>query len=237
MKKNVQGKTVWNRRMTRRYRKLVTGLAMIGVLMHSINLHAEPVAGQLPESGQVVAGSASISQSGANMTISQTSQRAAVDWKNFSIGSQARVDFAQPGSSSVTLNRVTTAHPSEIYGTINAPGQVFLLNPSGVLFAKGSQVNVGGLVAGTVSMSVDDFMAGKYQFTRNGTSAGVKNEGTIAASDGGLVALFGSSVQNDGVIEARLGTVRPYRRRCRHPQPVRRPLGGTARPCDRRSHD
>ena len=49
--------------------------------------------------------------------------------------------------SSVTLNRVLDANPSQIFGRINAPGQVFLTNPSGVYFAPGASVDVGGLVA------------------------------------------------------------------------------------------
>jgi filamentous hemagglutinin family protein len=112
----------------------------------------------------------------------------------------------QPGSSSVALNRVVGSEPSAIFGSLSANGKVFLVNPNGVLFGQGSQVNVGGLVASTLDLSDADFMAGHYAFTGRGTGT-VTNQGTIVATDGGFVALLGASVTNQGVISARLGTV------------------------------
>src|SRR5689334_18173569 len=82
----------------------------------------------LPTGGRLVAGQASISQSGANMQVQQGSARAALDWNTFSIGSQASVTFSQPSASSVALNRVLGNNASEIYGRLSANGQVFLMN-------------------------------------------------------------------------------------------------------------
>ena len=86
-------------------------------------LAGPPDPNQLPVGGQVVAGSASISQSNASMTITQSSNRAAIDWQSFNLGSQAQVTFAQPSSSSVTLNRVLDSNPSQIFGRINEIGR------------------------------------------------------------------------------------------------------------------
>jgi large exoprotein involved in heme utilization and adhesion len=99
---------------------------------------------------------------------------------------------------------------SIINGAINANGQVFIVNSAGVLFGKGSQVNVGGIVASTLDISNSDFMAGNYKFS--GTSnASVVNQGRIRAhgggEGGGYVALLGKTVSNEGMIAARLGTV------------------------------
>ncbi|MBF0256614.1 MAG: filamentous hemagglutinin N-terminal domain-containing protein, partial [Gammaproteobacteria bacterium] len=124
------------------------------------SLLAAPPANQLPTGGNVVAGSASISQSTAVMNITQSSPRAAIDWHSFNVGSQAQVNFHQPSASSVTLNRVLSSKPSQIFGQINANGQVFLSNPNGVYFAPGASVNVGGLVATTHGISNEDFIAG-----------------------------------------------------------------------------
>ena len=77
---------------------------------------------------------------------------------------------------------------------------------AGVIFTKGSQVNVGGLVASTLDISNQDFMAQNYSFSGS-SSASVVNQGRIHASDGGSVALLGKMVSNDGVIIAKLGTV------------------------------
>ena len=64
-----------------------------------------PAATQLPTGGKVVAGQAGITQSAATLNVNQTSNRAAIDWATFNVGSQAQVNFNQPSVSSVTLNR------------------------------------------------------------------------------------------------------------------------------------
>ncbi|MEI6601531.1 MAG: filamentous hemagglutinin N-terminal domain-containing protein, partial [Comamonadaceae bacterium] len=118
-----------------------------------------PAPTQLPTGGQVVAGQASINQNAATLNINQSTNRAAIDWATFNVGSQAQVNFNQPGSSSVTLNRVLDSNPSQIFGKITAPGQVFLTNPNGMYFAPSASVDVGGLAATTHSISNADFMA------------------------------------------------------------------------------
>lgn len=166
-----------------------------------------PAATQLPTSGQIVAGQATIAQSGATMNIHQSSNRAAIDWQTFNIGSTAQVNFIQPSASSATLNRVLDPNPSQIFGRINANGQVFLTNSSGIYFGPTASVNVGALTATTHSIGNDDFMAGNFRFTRNGATGSVINEGNINASLGGYIALLAPEVRNNGVIVAQLGTV------------------------------
>jgi filamentous hemagglutinin family protein len=159
----------------------------------------------LPIDGVVSAGDASISSGAASMTINQNTPSAAINWQNFNIGAGEAVNFVQPNSSSVALNRVLSADPSSIQGNLSANGQVFLVNPNGILFGQGAQVNVGGLVASTRNITDSDFMAGNYKFSGAGNGA-VVNQGTINA-DGGYVAMLGSTVSNEGVISAKLGTV------------------------------
>ena len=158
----------------------------------------------LPAGGVVAAGGASISNGAGSTTITQTTQNAAINWQSFNIGQPEAVRFVQPNSNSVALNRVMGSDPSSILGSLSANGKVFLVNPNGILFGKGAQVNVGGLVASTLNIADSDFMAGNYTFS--GTGGSVLNEGYINA-DGGYVALLGASVSNQGVISARLGTV------------------------------
>jgi filamentous hemagglutinin family protein len=160
----------------------------------------------LPTGGEVSAGQAAISQSGGRMTIHQATPKAAINWQGFNIGAQESVQFVQPGASAIALNRVLGQDPSLILGRLDANGQVFLLNPNGVLFGPGAQVNVGGIVASTLSLSDDDFLAGRYRFAGAGGGS-VANQGTITAAEGGYVALLAPQVANEGVIAARLGTV------------------------------
>ena len=159
-----------------------------------------------PTGGTVVAGSAAIQQSGTTTNINQSSNSAVINWQGFSIGARETVNFNQPSAASATLNRVIGNETSVIDGALNANGQVFIVNSAGVLFGKGSQVNVGGLVASTLDISNANFMAGRYIFSGS-SNASVTNSGTIHASPGGYVSLLGKTVANDGVISANLGTV------------------------------
>ncbi|MBI3479182.1 MAG: filamentous hemagglutinin N-terminal domain-containing protein, partial [Nitrosomonadales bacterium] len=164
------------------------------------------VAQAAPTGGQISAGAGAISQAGANTTITQSSQNLAIDWLNFSIGSNEAVRFNQPNSASIALNRVTTQNPSQILGSLNANGQVFLLNPNGVLFGSTAQVNVGGLVASTLGLGNSDFMAGRYSFSNAVQSGSVVNQGVLNAANGGYIAMLAPEVRNEGVVSATLGT-------------------------------
>ena len=165
-----------------------------------------PAAGTLPGGARVAAGQASISQSGSAMQIQQASARAAIDWQSFSIGSAASVTFNQPSASAIALNRVLGTDASQIFGRLSANGQVFLLNPNGILFARGAQVDVGGLLASTLGMQVDDFMAGRTTLRGDGASGSILNQGALRALPRGYVALIAPAVANEGTIETPRGT-------------------------------
>jgi len=151
-----------------------------------------------PTGGQVTAGTGTITQSGSTTTINQSSQNLSLSWKAFNVASSETVNFNQPNASSLAINRIADTQGSTILGHINANGQVWLINPNGILFGSSAQVNVGGLVASTLDT------ADGSTFSGTGTGS-VVNEGSITASQ--YVALLGHSVTNRGVITARLGTV------------------------------
>lgn len=163
-------------------------------------------AGPLPSGGNIVAGSGSIQQSGAGMAIHQGSDKLAIDWQSFSIGKGNTVEFVQPGAKSVALNRVLGSDVSVIQGALKANGQVFLVNPNGVLFTPGAQVDVGGLVASTLNLSTEDFLAGNYRFSGD-SAASVVNQGNINAAQGGTIALIAAKIVNEGTITAHKGNV------------------------------
>ncbi|PZN85230.1 MAG: hypothetical protein DM484_01680, partial [Candidatus Methylumidiphilus alinenensis] len=169
---------------------------------------AGPAPTALPTGGQVVSGQATISQPGAaQLQINQATQQATLNWQTFNIGSAAQVNFQQPNASSVALNRVLQSDASVIEGKLTANGQVFLVNPGGVIFGKTAQVDVGGLVATTMKLSDKDFANRNYHFTRDGSTASVVNNGQITAANGGYVALVAATVVNNGTITANHGTV------------------------------
>ncbi|WP_143694907.1 two-partner secretion domain-containing protein, partial [Variovorax sp. JS1663] len=172
---------------------------------------AEPsplAANTLPRGGQVAAGSASLSTSGSTMTVGQASQRAIINWSSFDVGAAAAVNFVQPNAAAVTLNRVTGGSASQIFGRVSANGQIYLVNPSGVLFGRGAQVDAGGLVASTLGITDADFLAGRDRFTQGpGEGASVVNQGRISVSPGGRIALLGTRVSNQGQLLAPGGDV------------------------------
>ncbi|MCV2357578.1 filamentous hemagglutinin N-terminal domain-containing protein [Paucibacter sp. TC2R-5] len=163
-------------------------------------------AAQLPTGAQVVAGQAQISAQGNVLTVQQNSALLATDWRSFSIGAGHTVNFVQPSSTSVALNRVVGNEVSRIQGALNANGQVFLLNPNGVLFTPTAQVNVGALVASTLRLDNQDFLAGRYRFSGDSGNA-IINQGQITAASGGAVALIAAKISNSGSIFAPAGQV------------------------------
>ena len=161
----------------------------------------------LPSGFSVAAGAGSVSTPNpTTKVIQQTTDKAAFNWSSFSISNGAGVVFRQPGGGSIALNRVTGPGASQIDGRLTANGQVWLVNPNGVFFGAGSQVNVGGLLATTADIRNQDFLAGNYSFS-GATGAAIVNQGEIRAASGGSVVLAGAQVANSGLIRADLGTV------------------------------
>lgn len=186
-------------------RLLTTAIAMASVLPASLAQAA-------PAGGVVTAGAGTISQQGATTTINQSATqpqgpaRMVINWNSFTSAAGESIVFNQPNAAAIALNRVTGANPSQLMGNLTANGQVFILNPNGVLFGTGSQVNVRGLLASTLGMDTAGFMAGTYAL-QGSSSARVVNQGTLKAANGGYVALVGPTVVNDGSISASKGDV------------------------------
>jgi trimeric autotransporter adhesin len=182
---------------------MTTGLAsVLSTFLMSSAAHA------LPASGIVSGGQAIIWQSGTQTTVNQSTSRAVIDWGSFNVGSGESVQFNQPSSAAIALSRIHDASPSRIDGTLTANGQVWLVNPNGMLFGQHAQVNVGGLLATSSDIDNASFMAGGSDFTHPGNpNAVISNAGRITIADGGIAALVGPNVTNDGLIEARLGRV------------------------------
>ena len=166
---------------------------------------AAPAPNELPTGGTVGGGAATISANGSRLDVLQTTQRTAIDWKTFNIGSAAHAHFQQPVGG-VALNRVLDTNASQIYGKLTSTGQVFLVNPNGVLFAPGAQVDVGGIVASTLNISDADFMNGKTTFQGSSSNV-IINQGNIKVGPGGTAALIAAKITNTGSIEAPQGNV------------------------------
>ncbi|WP_233810075.1 two-partner secretion domain-containing protein [Paraburkholderia sp. HP33-1] len=159
-----------------------------------------------PLCGQIEAGSGSIVKAGDSTTIQQNTGRLVIDWNAFSTNANESITFRQPDASAIALNRVVGQSPSVLLGKLDANGQVFIVNPNGVLFGSGAQVNVGGLIASTLNLSNQDFISGRYAFAGQPRSGAVVNLGHVEAAPGGYVALIGTHAVNRGAVIAPGGT-------------------------------
>ncbi|MGC1172238.1 beta strand repeat-containing protein [Polaromonas sp.] len=170
-------------------------------------INAGGAASGLPTNGvAAVPGSVTHSVGSNQLTITQLTDKAVIDWASFNIDAGKTVHFAQPSAGAI-LNRVRGgSDPSQIFGTLSATGTVMLMNPNGVMFGQGSVVNVGSLIATTGTVDENNFSKTSAQIT-GATRGVITNQGSITASAGGLVALVAPSVINQGVISATGGTI------------------------------
>ncbi|MEX8499732.1 YDG domain-containing protein [Leptothrix ochracea] len=179
------------------------GVGLLGLSMGSLALapNALPTGGVVQPGGTAVIAN----PTPTSLTITQSTTRAVINWGTYDVGSSSVVSYAQPAGG-VTLNRVVGSTPSQIMGQINANGQVYLINPNGVLVGQGASVNLHGFLASTLETVDSDFMAGTLKFAGPSTAA-VRNDGHITTDTGGTVALIGNQVVNSGQITAPQGNV------------------------------
>lgn len=171
----------------------------LALLTSTALVPATAIAQELPTGGQLQAGVATIANpSTGAMQITQTSDRAIINWQSFSVGAGGRVDISQPGATSALLNRVTGSTTSEIAGQITANGRVFLVNPNGILITATGSVKAAGFTASTLDIADRDFMAGSDETTVTAPRSGEE----ISYIRGG----FAGAMRGDGrgLVQARL---------------------------------
>ena len=169
-------------------------------------IFSTPLCGQLPVSGNVVAGNATISASPNSINIASQSDRTVIDWQSFSIGQGANVHFNQPNASSAVLNRVTgLGVPTLIDGLLTSNGQVFLSNPNGIVVGPTGVINTNGFTATTFEFSKQEFMRGGNLSIAGSSRNAIVNQGTISTGDSGT-NLIAQQVINGGRIDSQ-GTI------------------------------
>ncbi|ABK44673.1 filamentous hemagglutinin family outer membrane protein [Magnetococcus marinus MC-1] len=184
---------------------LATAAWLIG--MSPLWVMADPAVDALPSAATISHGSATTVVNGATMTVNQASQLLINNRQSFNIGSAAAVVYKQPSASALAVERVLGGNASQIFGSLQSNGQVFLLNPAGVVFGRGHSVNVGGIVASTASLSDQDLIAQRYRFENPGSGTILQEQGNIIAAQGGLVSFIASNIESQGTIAAPQGDV------------------------------
>ena len=175
-------------------------IAVVAMLMPGLTLWSPPLMAN-PRGGNVVHGNVNIgSGAGGNLQIRQNSHNAIIDWESFSIDQGEVTQFRQPNRNAAVLNRVTGGDPSAIHGALRANGNVFVINPNGILVGPGGTIDVHGVVLSTLDVSNGEFLS-RGDMTFTGVGEGVTNLGRINAI-GGDVFLIGRTVTNSGSISA-----------------------------------
>ncbi|CAB1367972.1 caspase family protein [Denitratisoma oestradiolicum] len=179
-----------------RFRKTALSLA--------ISLAISPIALANPIGPTVANGAASFATNGNTFTVTN-SPGAIINWQQFNIGQNEITKFVQQNAQSAVLNRIGGQDPSQILGTLQSNGRVFLVNPNGVMFGSGAIIDVAGLIASSLNISNADFLADKLSFAGHGGS--VSNLGKITTPVGGSVYLIGGNVSNEGIVTTPQGQV------------------------------
>jgi filamentous hemagglutinin family protein len=154
-----------------------------------------------PRGGNVVAGSASIASAGSKLTVTQTSNRAVINWDSFSIASGEKTKFILPSSTAAVLNVVTGTELSSLLGHLWSNGQVYLLNPNGIVIGPNGRVNTAGFIASTLNASPDQFMQGGPLTLQGNSTASVVVLGSVKANNGDVL-LVAAQVDNQGKLTA-----------------------------------
>lgn len=189
-------------RQTAWVQTLVMSALVPGMILMPMPAHSNPTG------AAVVHGAVEIDDTvPGHLKINQGSNKAIINWQDFSIGAGELTEFIQPGVDAVALNRVISGNPSTLLGTLSANGGVILVNPNGILVGGGGVIDVGGLMAlSTLDIDDADFLDGGTMTFKGDSAAGVTNLGTIT-SRGGDVVLLGNFVDNQGAVGAPDGTV------------------------------
>ncbi len=117
-----------------------------------------------PQGGQVVGGIGHIHQNNLNTRINQQSQNMVINWQSYNVEQNERVQYIQPNSRAISLNRILGNNASTIRGRIDANGQVILVNPNGIFFSATSVINVGGLIPPAPLATIFNEVAGTEGF-------------------------------------------------------------------------
>ncbi len=126
---------------------------------------------------------------------------AIINWQSFGINQNEITRFIQQSNTSAILNRVTGQNPSDIMGQLLSNGQVFLINPNGIVFGPNSIVDTAGLIASSLNMSDQDFINGNLNFEGGPESGAIRNQGYIKTGANGDIYLIAPNIENSGIIE------------------------------------
>lgn len=181
----------------------------------------------LPEELAVISGEAAIHATPQRLELT-VSDRAILEWNRFSISAGETVRFIQPSAQAAVLNRVVGSNLSEIYGTLQANGAVYLINPRGIIIGETGLIDTASFLALTVDIPNAQFLNGKeiqgaplLDLRRNEPVSLVQEGGKLILSGGALIRAEqsvqliareveianGASIEADGIGDSNGGKI------------------------------
>lgn len=156
----------------------------------------------LPQNPTIVAENARFSSQNGELIIN-ADDRSIINWDSFSIDVNERVEFVQPTSKAMVLNRVIGNDPSSIFGSLSSNGQVVLLNQHGILFDATSRIDTGSFIASSFDL-IDSALHKDARLVFQGSSKGsISFFGQIDAS--GDFYVVSDSISQEGPIRVKEG--------------------------------
>jgi len=181
-------------------------LTLLLLSLFALSVFSSAKAG--PSGGNIVHGNGEISTALEQTTITQNSNRLAIDWQSFNVSSTEEVNFIQPNSSSIVLNRDFSGLPSQIFGNINANGQILLLNSAGILIGESASIQVGSFLASDMETTIEDFSQGSFTLTdHNPAQGGITNLGNIQTKGNSGIYIAGQFIDNSGTLLSSNGDI------------------------------
>ncbi len=160
-----------------------------------------------PSNPTVVSGDVTFDSPTANtLKITSTSDRAIVDWENFSIELAELTQITLPQTTSAILNRVTSEAATSIKGLLSSNGQVYLINPNGILITPTGKIQVGQFVGSTLDVDNASFLAGVSMTFSGSSTAAITHMGQIVSNAGDSI-LIGYQIDSSAPIYAEQGNV------------------------------
>ena len=149
-------------------------------------------------------GAITVTPLGVGTTQDMTATHGAIgNFSDFDIAATHIVDCVQPDVTSQALFRIASGDGTQIHGTFNANGGIWLIDPAGILVGSSGAINVNSLVASSLNISDAAFTSGladgTFNFTGGANAGDVTNEGSITAE---RIALIAKNVINRGHIVA-----------------------------------